>query len=238
MFSPQRLSARCWAGQMTGSRCIQHFRSRARRAQPVAAGAEEPAGCGNSAAVTPASSTDTEPVREAVTFVQYDGTPICVDQLTQGKPDSLLGRWGARGFLTADGSRSRALSRLPEGGPVRLSYWVRPCSLVVGGVDHLPYALLSWAAWRLPIGCLEPSTVAGDAPPFPRCPAPPVWLRCPQWKEDAVSQGPTEQELEPLREFVRSVTCEENDNFVIPLPAGPFEYPDGDVRCRGCACLD
>ncbi|KAL4420357.1 hypothetical protein ABPG77_006164 [Micractinium sp. CCAP 211/92] len=156
---------------MTGSRCIQHFRSRARRAQPVAAGAEERAGGGSSAAATPASSTATEPVREVVTFVQYDGTPVCVEQLTQGKLDFLLGRYGARGFFTADGSRSRAVSRLPEGGPVRLSY---------------------------------------------------------RWEEHAVSQGPTEQELEPLKAFVRCVACEENDNFVIPLRAGPFEYPDGD----------
>ncbi|KAL4420356.1 hypothetical protein ABPG77_006163 [Micractinium sp. CCAP 211/92] len=138
----------------------------------MAAGAEKQAGGGSRRS---GAGTGTEPVREAVTFVQYDGTPVCIEQLTQGKLDSLLKTYGARGFFTANGSRSRSLTKLPEGGRVRLSY---------------------------------------------------------RWEEDAVSQGPTEQEVEPLKAFVRSVACEENDNFVIPLPAGPFEYPDGDEYLR------
>lgn len=151
MFSPQRLSARCWAGQMADSRCNRSSRPRARRVQPVAAAANKQAGGGSRRS---GASSGTEPVREAVTFVHsIGGTPINVERLTQGEPDSLLERCGSRGFFTADGTRSRALARLPEDGPVRLSYLVGGRLLACGrGMARLPSALLPRIARRSLMG--------------------------------------------------------------------------------------
>ncbi|KAL4421942.1 hypothetical protein ABPG77_007884 [Micractinium sp. CCAP 211/92] len=114
MLSTQCLSARCWAGQVARGRHVPSSQAPERRAQLLVAAADKQAGGGG--------STVTDPTREMVTFVQPDGTTLCIEQPTQDDLDWVLEACGARGFVTADGTYSGALGRLPEGGTVRLSY--------------------------------------------------------------------------------------------------------------------
>ncbi len=156
-----------------------------------------------------------------------------IERLTQGELDSLLEGCGSRGFFTADGTRSRALARLPEEGPVRLSYWVSGRLLAWGrGMARLPSALLPRIARRSLMGGFGAIKRGRSCPAVHR-----LRLRCLQGDEAFITPGPTQQELEPLRAFVRSVAGAENDGFVVPLQTTPFEHPDGDKRCWGGACL-
>lgn len=232
MFSAQRLSARFLASRIVRSRCDACTQATGRRAQLLVAAADKQAGGGRGGTVM-------EPVREKVTFLQPDGNTLCIEQLTQDDLDWVLEACGARGFVTADGTISGALGRLPEGGTVRLSYayTVRRCGLVVGGVARLPSVLLFCGAMRPVRGVLGAINTGGWRPASLH-PPPLLWLRCLQWVDEMVSQAPTKQEMAPLRDFVRSTAAAENGEPVLQLQSTPFTYAGGDVRLWGCSCLE
>lgn len=167
MLAAHRLSVRCWAGQLARSRCIPRSKAPAFRWQPLLASAEGHVG--------DSGSPDQEPVRKMITFLPFESAPLRMTDLSQCQLEAMLKHYGARGFVAANGKPSRTLAELPEGGTVRLSYRVRPCSLARSEKGMLP-------ACRYPCcivvrrdrlgSCRAPSSEAIDAqPPFggPSC---------------------------------------------------------------------